>query len=133
PGDSVMLIELIKGKLKVETIDSVGFMSTSIILNPDERVVYRRHERKLFKEKWQSQAEAAAPANHLVFRQNNFEEIAKQIKTVFGVTVINQSNKKNWRFTGEFNNTTAQKIIASVCLIKNLNSRVAGDTIFISS
>ena len=38
-GDSVVSIELIKGKLKVETINTTGFAKQTILLIPDERVV----------------------------------------------------------------------------------------------
>jgi hypothetical protein len=130
-GDSMVMVELIKGKLKVETINSAGLSSQSIILNPDERVTYMRHGQKLYKEKWQSQNDIPSQINHLVFRQNNFDEIAKQLKTVFGVTVINQSNKKTWRFTGEFNNTSAIDILESICIVEKLKYVVQGDTVFI--
>jgi transmembrane sensor len=130
-GDSVVMVELIKGKLKVEIVNNTAVSSQSIILNPDERVVYKRYDKNLYKEKWQSQSEVSLKVNHLVFRQNNFEEIAKQLKAVFGVTVINQSNKKPWRFTGEFNNTSAIDVLESICIVEKLKYEVEGDTIFI--
>ncbi len=130
-GDSVLLVELIKGKLKVEYVNNDGLINDSVILNPDERVLYKRGTKKLDKEKWQSQIDASSQINHLVFRQNNFEEIAKKLKTVFGVTVINQSNKKTWRFTGEFNNASVTDILESICLVEKLKYEVQGDTVFI--
>jgi hypothetical protein len=125
------MVELIKGKLKVETTSKAGLSSQSIILNPDERVVYNRFNQKLYKEKWESQNDVPLQVNHFVFRKNNFEEIAKQIKTVFGITVINQSNKKPWRFTGEFNNTSTIDILESICIVEKLKYEVQGDTVFI--
>jgi transmembrane sensor len=130
-GDSVILVELLKGKLKVEAVNSSGLSSQSIILNPDERVIYMSHGQKLLKEKWQSQNDVAMQVNHLVFHQNNFNEIAAQIKNVFGVILINQSNKKNFRFTGEFTNTSAKEIIENICLVEGLNSQASGDSILI--
>jgi transmembrane sensor len=130
-GDSVVMVELIKGKLKVETTSNAGLSSQSIILDPDERVVYNRFDQKLFKEKWESQNDVPSQVNHFIFHKNNFEEIAKQIKTVFGITVINQSNKKPWRFTGEFNNTSAIDILESICIVEKLRYEVQGDTVFI--
>jgi transmembrane sensor len=130
-GDSVVMVELIKGKLKVETIDSTGLWSQSIILNPDERVIYKGHGQKMYKEKWQPQRDVSLQVKHLVFHQNNFEEIAAQLKAAFGVTIINQSNKKTWRFTGEFNNTSAIDILESICIVEKLKYEVQGDTVFI--
>jgi ferric-dicitrate binding protein FerR (iron transport regulator) len=132
PGDSVVLVELIKGKLKVETVNSIGSPEQTVILVPDERVVFKGHGQKMYKERWQAQNDSVLTfINHLVFRQNNFEEIARKLKEVFGVTVINHSNKKAWRFTGEFNNTTAINIMENICIVEALKYDIRGDTIFI--
>jgi len=130
-GDSIVLVELFEGKLKIEIKNIQGSPVQPLILNPNERVVYNQNSKNLYKESWQRYNEPLLQKNHLVFRQTNFEEIAKQIKSVFGITLINQSNKKNWRFTGEFNNTTAKEIIENICLVKGLNSKTTGDTILI--
>ena len=128
-GDSIVLVELLEGKLSIEIKNNPA--TKPLTLNPNERVVYNQYSKNLYKESWQRYSEPTLKENHLVFRQNSFEEIARQIKSVFGVTLINQSNKRNWRFTGEFNNTTAKEIIESICLVKGLNSQGAGDTILI--
>jgi transmembrane sensor len=130
PGDSLLLVELIKGKLKVET-NKQSLPVQSVILNPDERVVYNRHNQTLYKERWQAQPELVLEVNHIVFLRNNFNEIAKKIKTVFDVTVINQSKKKNWLFSGEFENATAREIIENICLVEGLKSEASGDSIII--
>jgi transmembrane sensor len=132
PGDSVMVVELINGKLKVENINSAGQTLTSIILNPDERVVYNRHSNRLYKERWQSQAEFPIQVSHIQFQRNNFAEIAGKIKAVFGVTVINNSKKTNWMFSGEFENATAQEIIKNICVVERLNCQTTGDSITIN-
>ncbi len=131
-GDSVMLVELINGRLKVENIDKAGQSIQSIILNPDERVVYNRSNKKLFKESWQSKPDAGtAESNHIVFERSDFNEIARKLKKVFGVTVLNQSQKRKWSFSGEFENTTAKEIVESICLVEGLHSQINGDTIII--
>ena len=129
-GDSVVIVELLKGKVKVETLNEQGLAIQSIILNPDERVIYHRYDKHLYKEVLPAGVGASAQ-NHIVFQQDNFEAIAKKIKDVFSITLINQSNKKAWRFTGEFKNTTAKEIIENICLVEHLNSHVNGDTILI--
>jgi len=130
-GDSIVLVELLEGKLKIEIKNTSGSSMQPFVLNPNERAVYNQYSKNLYKESWQRYNEPLSAMNHLVFRQNNFQEIAKQIKSVFGITLINLSNKKNWRFTGEFSNTTANEIIESICLVKGLSSQVTGDTILI--
>lgn len=128
-GDSIVLVELLEGKLSIEIKNIQA--TKPLILNPNERVVYNQYSKNLYKESWQRYNEPPLQENHVVFRQDNFEEIARQIKSVFGVILINQSSKKNWRFTGEFNNTTAKEIITSICMVKGLGSQVTGDTILI--
>jgi ferric-dicitrate binding protein FerR (iron transport regulator) len=130
-ADSAILVELLSGRLKVETIAATGLSAQSILLAPDERVVYRRDSRKLYKEKWQSQHEGIATRVHLVFKKNNFDEIAAQMKAVFGITILNQSNKKNWSFTGNFNNAGVAEIVENICQVEGLQSETQGDTIVI--
>jgi transmembrane sensor len=131
-GDSVLVVDLIKGRLKVENINSTGQALTTIILNPDERVVYNRLSKRFYKERWQPQAEFPVQVSHIQFQRNNFDEIAGKIKAVFGVTVINNSKKTNWMFSGEFENATAQDIIKNICVVERLNCQTTGDSITIN-
>ena len=123
-GDSAIVVELLKGKLNVEIMNSKMEREQSLLLDPNERAVYVRNDKHLYKN-------LIIPGNHLYFRQNNFEEIASQIKNAFGITVINESNNKAWSFTGEFKNSTAKDIIENICVVKKLSFVAKGDTIFI--
>jgi transmembrane sensor len=51
--DSVTMVELMKGKLEVEIIATTSIPMQSILLQPNERVVYNRYNKKFYKEKWQ--------------------------------------------------------------------------------
>ncbi|HLX65736.1 MAG TPA: FecR family protein, partial [Puia sp.] len=131
PGDSILVVELLKGKLNVERLDSTGLPITSIMLNPDERVIYNRHDKRLYKETWQPKTETPVQIDHILFQRNNFDEIAAKMKAAFGIKVINQSNKKNWMFSGEFENATAEEIIKNICVVERLKFETTGDTILI--
>jgi transmembrane sensor len=131
-GDSVISVELLTGKLQVEAISSSGSLPKSIILEPNQKAVYDFHNQSLVKEAWKQNKEEDLVNNHLVLKQSSFEEIAIRFKALYGVTVVNQSNKKNWQVTGEFNNTTAKMIMENICLVKNLNLEIRGDTFFIN-
>ncbi len=125
-GDSAIVVELLKGKLKVEIEDPAISSLPPILLYPNEKATYVFRDKHFYKN--------SEPTEYNVsFRHNSFEEIAERIKSVYSITVINNSDKKNWRFTGEFKKTTAREIIENICVIKNLNSEVAGDTIFINN
>ena len=130
-GDSVISVELLTGKLQVEAVSSSGSLPQLIILEPNQRAVYVFHKQSLFKEVWRQNNEKDFLNNHLAFKQSSFDEIASQIKNVFGITVINESNNRAWRFTGEFKNTTAKEVIENICLVKKLSFEVKGDTFFI--
>lgn len=130
-GDSLMVVELIRGKLKVENINSTGVPVTSIILNPDERVVYNRLDQRLYKERWQPQTDLAIQVGHILFQRNNFAEIAAKIDSVFGIRLINKSKKKKWMFSGEFENATAEEIVKNICVVERLKFETTGDTILI--
>ena len=126
PGDSAVVVALLKGKLKVEIEDSIITSRHPILLLPDEKATYVFHDKHFYKQE-------NARAFSVSFRQDNFKEIATRIKDISGKTVINRSDKRDWRFTGDFKNTTAKEIIENICLIKNLTSEVSGDTIFINN
>lgn len=122
PGDSAIVVELFKGKLKVEIADSAAALP--IMLYPGEKAVYVFKDKQFYKN--------YSTAADTRFVQNSFEEIALRIKNVFGKTVINNSNKQHWNFTGNFKNASAKDIIENICLIKNLQCTLVGDTIFIN-
>jgi transmembrane sensor len=124
-GDSAIVVELLKGKLKVEIEDSTNNLH-AILLYPNEKATYVFNDKHFYKNSKVIESDVS-------FHKNSFEEIAARIKNVFDITVINQSDQKNWRFTGEFKNTTPKEIVENICLIKNLKSREVGDTIFISN
>ena len=125
-GDSAVVVELLSGKLKVEIENSSITTVQPILLYPNEKAVYVFHDKQLYKN-------SAVTVSDISFQKNSFEEIASSIKNVFGTTVINKSDNRNWRFTGSFKNATAQEVIENICLVKSLKSKVVGDTIIISN
>ena len=130
-GDSVISVELLTGKLQVETISTSGSLSQVILLEPNQRAVYVIRKQSLFKEVWKHNNEKDSLNSHLVFRQSSFEDIAARIKELYGITVINQSGKTKWRFTGAFSNITAKEAMENICMIKKLNLEIRGDTFLI--
>lgn len=125
-GDSAIVVELLKGRVNVEIEDSSTASSQPVLLYPSEKATYVFHDMHLYKNLYHDFYD-------ITFHQNSFEEIAENVKNIFGKTLINQSSKRNWRFTGDFKNTTAKEIVENICLVKNLNSHAAEDTIFITN
>lgn len=129
-ADSLMLVELLSGKLKVET-NGPGQSTQTIFLAPSERVIYNRLDKKLTKQSWQEAAPTPGKRGTLNFRKDDFESVARKIKDEFGLTVINLSAKKAWSFTGSFTNSTAKEIVENICIVKQLAYELKADTIFI--
>jgi ferric-dicitrate binding protein FerR (iron transport regulator) len=123
-GDSAIVVELLKGKLNVEIINSKMEPEQSVLLEPNERAVYIRNNKHLYKNLIVSE-------HTLSFNKSNFDEVAAQIKNAYGITLINESSKKDWRFTGEFKSSTAKDMIENICLVKKLSFVIKGDTIVI--
>jgi len=123
-GDSALVVELLKGKLNVEILNSKMETEQSVILTPNERAVYVRNDKHLYKNLIVTQ-------HSLNFKQSGFDDVAAQIKLVFGITLVNESPKKQWSFTGTFKNSTAKDIIENICLVKNLTYSEHGDSILI--
>ena len=123
-GDSAIVVELLKGKLNVEIMNSKMEPEQSVLLEPNERAVYVRNDKHLYKNLIETE-------HHLSFSKNNFDEIAAQVKNAYGITLINESSKKDWRFTGDFKNSTAKDIVENICLVKKLSFVIKGDTIVI--
>ena len=123
-GDSALVVELLKGKLNVEILNSKMETEQSVILTPNERAVYIRDDKHLYKNLIVTQ-------HSLNFKQSGFDDVAAQIKLVFGITLVNESPKKQWSFTGTFKNSTAKDIIENICLVKNLTYSEHGDSILI--
>jgi len=102
------------------------------MLLPNERIVYTRYNQKLLKEKWELDKDPTLQQiNRLVFRKDDFNAVAIKIKAASGITLINHADKKAWRFTGEFANSTAGEIVTSICKIEGLTCEMVGDTILI--
>lgn len=124
PADSAVVVKLLKGKLNVQVFDAGGQPGESVLLYPDEEAVCEVNQQHLIKR--------SMTAEHFLdFNKSNFEEIASRMKTVYGVTLVNNSSKTNWSFTGEFKNSTAKEVIENICLVKNISFVMRGDTIVI--
>ena len=127
-ADSVLVIELLEGKLRVQTVTSSGASLQSMILNRNEKVVYNKND-KLFRKGLLFVSTRRVES--IIFKKDDFNTIAKNFTDLFGMTVINESNKTNWRFTGEFKNITANELIENICIAEKLHYKFQNDTLVI--
>jgi len=126
--NSNISVELLRGKVSVEAFNTSNKAVQSVILYPDEKVVYSETDKLLQKG---LMFVSTRRAENIMFKNDDFNTIAKNFKDLFGVTVINESSKTNWRFTGDFKNITANELVENICIAENLNYKFQNDTIVI--
>jgi ferric-dicitrate binding protein FerR (iron transport regulator) len=122
-GDSAVVIELLQGKLNV-AMEGNNDSTASVLLYPNQKVVYSKNTHAFRKSEIELRATIA-------FQHNSFPEVADKLRKAFGIIVINNSKKTDWRFTGEFQNASAKDVIDNICYIKNLSATIKGDSVFI--
>ena len=129
-SDSSITVNLKTGSLKVALLAN-GSISEELLLEPDQSAVFANH--RLVKMDRPATADVAKEMKRqdLVFSKNDFYQIAEMINKKYAVVLINESGSNNWKFSGQFKNSTVHEIIESICLIKGLTITVKGDTIVI--
>ena len=85
-GDSVIVVEVLKGKVKV---NAAAEPDLSVFVFPHEKAVFVKNGNHLYKSQMEN------PLKNLAFKKSDFEEIAAEIKDAYGVSLINESHKKN--------------------------------------
>ncbi|HEY9363711.1 MAG TPA: FecR family protein [Chitinophagaceae bacterium] len=72
--------------------------------------------------------------NRLIFRGDNFEELAKKMERWFNVTCIFTDNKvKSLRFNGSFENETIEEALDALRLAAKFNFKTNNNEVYISS
>ena len=126
--DSSVTVDLNTGSLKVAILNSNGAVSQELLLVPGQRAVFSNHQLVLSAQTLRSDAGLRRDVN---FSKNDFLQVADIVSKTYGIVLVNESGSNNWKFSGQFKNSTAQDIIESICLIKGLTSTIKGDTIII--
>jgi len=129
--DSTLYIELIKGSLKVDVNGSANSEPHTIYLSPKERLVYKHSTGTFFKEPWNRDTIKNIIADHLVFKNADFESVARKIKAAYGITVLNLSKKKNWHYNAEFTNAEFKEVLENICVVEGLKSNLTGDSVLL--
>ncbi|MDP9042909.1 MAG: FecR family protein, partial [Bacteroidota bacterium] len=130
-NDSSYSIELVQGSLKVDLRDSKTSKSRTLYLKPHERAFYKKETGSFFKEAWNPDTLILNTVNHLIFKNADFETVAKRIKEVYGMTMVNRSRKKDWHFTAEFTNAEFKEVLQNMCIIEGVKSQVQGDLVLL--
>ncbi len=125
-------VALLTGKVKVDHLDKQR--STPVILLPSEQLSYDRQSLSMAKTTF-GKADDIVGWKHgfLVFKDASYDEVMGEIENRYDVTVINESEKTTWKYTGFFKDENLQDIIETICLTKNISYTIKNDTIFLKS
>ncbi|MVT11771.1 FecR family protein [Chitinophaga tropicalis] len=121
-------VALLTGKVKVTTSSQ-----TPIILQPSEQASFDRRSLQLVKSTFKEENAMAWKKGNLAFKDATYDEIRTTIENRYQVTVVNQSSKKNWTYTGNFREESLQNVIETICLTEGLSYRIDKDTVFLKN
>lgn len=134
PTNDQIKVALVTGKVKLDRLaDAINkkVIGETLILTPSEMGVFNKRSLALAKRKYDRDEELGWEIGVVVFKNADFSEIAENIQRTYNISLINASKKKEWSFTGTFNNLSAEDVVKSICLSKKLTYMMKGDSIVI--
>ncbi|MBO9727668.1 MAG: FecR domain-containing protein [Chitinophaga sp.] len=128
--ENKVIVALVSGKVKVDQLNKNG----SLILLPSEQLSYDRISLSLIKSNFNKPEEITGwKQGYLVFRDAPYSELVTGIENRYGVTVMNESNKKEWNYTGSFKNENLKEVMDIISLAKSLSYTIKNDTVYLQN
>lgn len=121
-------VALLSGKVKVE-----DDTATTLVLSPSEQASLDLHSLQLVKTVFKANNPVSWQEKNLVFNDASYEEVRTEIENRFGVTLINQSDKQTWTYTGSFRQESLRNVIETICLIESLSYVIEKDTVLLKN
>lgn len=121
-------VALLTGKVSVTT--NAQF---PVVLRPNEQVSYDHHAAQLIKATFKPEEIIGWQKGYLVFKDASFEQVRIEIENRYGVTIINQSDKKDWTYTGNFRQENLHNVIETICLTESLSYEIGKDTVLLKN
>ncbi|WP_298738198.1 FecR family protein [uncultured Chitinophaga sp.] len=127
-------VALISGKVKIDRTHNGAAGGKAVILMPNEQVHYDMQSLELVKSTFTRPEEITGwKQGYLVFKDASYNEVITEIENRYGVTIINQSDKKEWKYTGFFKEESLRDVIETICLAKSLSYSISNDTIVLKN
>lgn len=126
PDKAQAKVALVTGKVGVNTENK-----QTIELTPSEMGVLNMSDLSLRKTKFDINEETGWRQGIVVFKNADFKEIADRFDKMYNIRLINLSHKKEFRFNGSFTRISAQELVKSICLSKQLSFTTNGNVITI--
>ncbi|WP_160713720.1 FecR family protein [Chitinophaga solisilvae] len=129
-SENKVTVALISGKVKIEQLNSKS--NTAMVLLPSEQISFDCLQLSMIKTSFGKPDEVTAwKQGYLVFKDAPYKEIVTGIENRYGVTVINQSNKTAWNYTGSFKNENLAEVMDIICIAKSLSYTIKKDTVYL--
>jgi ferric-dicitrate binding protein FerR (iron transport regulator) len=121
-------VALLTGKVKVTTASQ-----PFVILQPSEQARYDLRSLQLVKTIFDADEVTGWQKGYLIFKDASYEQVRIGIENRYGVTIINQSDKSDWTYTGNFRQETLANVIETICLTESLSYTIGKDTILLKN
>lgn len=132
--ENKVVVALLTGKVKVEEQAKKNSNEAPVILMPQEQLSYNRKSLSMIKSMFGKQDDIVGwKHGFLVFKDASYNEVITEIENRYDVTVINQTEKTAWNYTGFFKDESLQDVIETICLTKGISYSIKNDTIFLQS
>lgn len=129
-----VIVALVSGKVKVDQLNNNSRQTSSLILLPSEQISFDRVSLSLVKTIFNKPEEITGwKQGYLVFRDAPYYEIVTGIENRYGVTVVNESDKKEWNYNGSFKNENLKDVMDIICLAKSLSYTIKNDTVYLKN
>jgi transmembrane sensor len=119
-------VALLTGKVKV-----VKARQEPLILSPSEQASFDSESATPVKSTFEEQEPIGWQEGNLIFKDASYEEVRTGIENMYGVTLINQSDKKSWTYTGNFKKERLKNVMETICLTESLTFTIKKDTVLL--
>ncbi|UKJ06814.1 FecR family protein [Solitalea lacus] len=127
PSDQTVKVALVTGKVKVTNIKN----NESMHLVPSQMAVFSKSTQRLAKQSFNNEVETGWRNGVLLFTNASFAELKAKIEAQYGITLINESAKQKWTYTGRIAEQNMKEAMQNICFVKGLSYEIKGDTVIV--
>ncbi len=129
--ENKVTVALLTGKVKIDPLQN-SRSARSFVLLPSEQISYDRQLLSMVKTSFAQPEEITGwKQGYLVFKDAPYNELMTGIENRYGVTIINESNKTAWNYTGNFRNESLSEVMDIICIAKSLSYTIKNDTVYL--
>jgi ferric-dicitrate binding protein FerR (iron transport regulator) len=127
-NEQKITVALLSGKVQVTASGK-----KPVILESSEQLSYDLQSLQVSRSTFNTPEATGWQQGTLVFKDASYEQVRNAIENTFAVTIINQSDKKAWTYTGSFRQESLQNVLETICLTESLSWSKARDTVILKN